>query len=305
MIISASRRTDIPAFYAEWFVERTRAGFCTVPNPFNRAQVSVISLRPEDVAAIVFWTRNPRPLFPHLDELDRRGYRYYFQYTILDYPRALEAGTPPLEAALRTFCELSARIGPERVIWRYDPIVLSPATDVAFHLARYAEIARRLHGRTRRSVISVMDWYRKIERRMQAAAEQGIPVPAGAVTSWPGFDDLMWGLAALAAAHEMEIVSCAEEIDLTRFGIAPGKCVDDELIRRLFGIEVEERKDSSQRPACGCVVSRDIGMYDSCLFGCQYCYATTSFQAARRHHAEHDPHSPSLLSHALVSEPTT
>jgi hypothetical protein len=115
----------------------------------------------------------------------------------------------------------------------------------------------------------------------------------------------MRGLAALAEARDMEIVSCAEEIDLTPYGIAPGKCVDDELIRRLFGVQVEERKDPSQRGACGCVVSRDIGMYDSCLFGCQYCYATASFQAARRHHAEHDPHSPSLLGHALPPETAT
>ena len=115
---------------------------------------------------------------------------------MLDYPRALEAGTPPLDAALRTFCELAERVGPERVIWRYDPIVLSPATDVAFHLARYAAIAERLHDRTRRSVISVMDWYRKIEKRMQAAAEEGYVTPSGNMTAWPGFGDLMRGLAA-------------------------------------------------------------------------------------------------------------
>ncbi len=122
MIISASRRTDIPAFYAEWFMQRIRAGYCTVPNPFNRGQVSTISLAPEDVDAIVFWTRFPRPLLPHLDELDRCGYRYYFQFTLLDYPRSLETHRPDVRQAVEAFRTLAERIGPERVIWRYDPI---------------------------------------------------------------------------------------------------------------------------------------------------------------------------------------
>ena len=144
MIISASRRTDIPAFYAPWFMNRMRAGYCTVPNPFNRSQVSRISLRPEDVDVIVFWTRNPRPLLPALDELDDRGYRYYFQYTLLDNPRTLDPKSPPVDAAIATFQTLAERIGPARVIWRYDPSVLSSATGADFHLERYARIAAAL-----------------------------------------------------------------------------------------------------------------------------------------------------------------
>jgi hypothetical protein len=132
MIISASRRTDIPAFYTPWFMNRIREGFCTVPNPFNRQQISRICLLPADVDVIVFWTRNPRPLITHLDELDQRGYRYYFQFTLLDYPRLIDVKMPGLAASVETFCRLSERVGPERIVWRYDPMVLSNQTGVDF-----------------------------------------------------------------------------------------------------------------------------------------------------------------------------
>lgn len=295
MIISASRRTDIPAFYTPWLMNRLRAGYCAVPNPFNRNQVARVSLAPEEVALIVFWTRNPRPLFPFLDELDDRGYRYYFQVTLMDNPRAVDVNAPPVAAALRTFQELAARVGPARVIWRYDPIVLSEATGADFHLARYARLAGALAGHTARSVVSVMDWYKKATRRLRAMAAQGVAVAEGDVTQLPDFARLMHGLAQLAGENGMEIVSCAEELDLAPYGIAPGKCVDDGYIARTFDLHVGSAKDPSQREACGCVVSRDIGMYDSCLLGCQYCYATSSFDRARENHEGHDPESPSLI----------
>jgi hypothetical protein len=160
MIISASRRTDIPAFYAEWMVNRVRAGFCTVPNPFNRHQVSCVSLRPEDVDAIVFWTRNPRPLIPRLGELDHCGLRYYFQFTILGYPRELDPKSPSVGAAVEAFKDLSGRLGPRRVIWRYDPLIFTSLTTAGFHRENYGRLAEALRGHTRRSVVSVVDIYR-------------------------------------------------------------------------------------------------------------------------------------------------
>ena len=133
MIVSASRRSDIPAFYAEWMVRRLKEGFCTITNPFNRTQVTTISLKPEYVDAIVFWTRNPRPLMPYLDELDSRGYRYYFQFTILGYPRELDPKSPAAANTAETFGELAERLGSRRVIWRYDPIIFTGITTPAFH----------------------------------------------------------------------------------------------------------------------------------------------------------------------------
>lgn len=292
MIISASRRTDIPAFYADWMARRLREGYCTVPNPFNRGQVSRVSLRPEDVDAIVFWTRHARPLVPFLEELDGRGYRYYFQYTILGYPREIDPKAPSSATAVKTFCELSERLGPNRMVWRYDPIVITRLTPPAFHRENFRRLAESLRGRTRRSVVSIVDAYRKTEIRMKNLA------PSQAEADLCGdaeFQRLMRDLAALAAANGMGIVSCAETIDLGPFGIRPGKCIDDELLAEAFGVNVSRKKDPAQREACGCVASRDIGMYDSCLFGCRYCYATKSFDRARTHFHEHDPDSPSLL----------
>jgi hypothetical protein len=295
MIISASRRTDIPAFYAEWFIKRLRAGYCTVPNPYNHRQVTRVALTPEDVDVIVFWTRNPRPLFSSLDELDNSGYRYYFQFTLLNYPRIFETSTPPLETALRAFQDLSDRVGPERMIWRYDPIIFSQHTGIQFHIETYQQIAEALHGVMGRSVISIMDLYGKIKRRIEALNREGAGVVDWNGKPGPRFDHLMRSLAEIAAQNDMQIFSCAEETDLAPYGILPGKCVDDDYIAQVFGIQVGYNKDPGQRKVCGCVVSRDIGMYESCPFGCQYCYANGSFERDRQNYQAHDPDSPSLL----------
>ena len=303
MIISASRRTDIPAFYAQWMSNRIRAGFCTVPNPFNRRQISRVSLRPEDVDVIVFWTRNPRPLMAHLGELDSRNLRYYFQFTILGYPRELDPKSPPISAAVQAFQSLSDRLGPNRVIWRYDPLIFTPLTPADFHRQNFGRLAEMLRGYTRRSVISVVDRYPKVEHRLKLLENT-----RAAVETWElqRMESLLRELVSLATGNGMEMVSCAEEIDLTPFGIRPGKCIDDQVIAGTFGIQVNSKKDPAQRPACGCLVSRDIGMYNSCLFGCQYCYATQSFERARVNFHQHDTTSPSLVGrYEVVPEPAS
>jgi hypothetical protein len=292
MIVSASRRTDIPAFYAEWMVRRLREGYCTVANPYNRDQVARISLKPEDVETIVFWTRNPRPLMPYLDELDSRGYRYYFQFTILGYPRELDPKVPPADTAVEAIRELAERLGPRRVIWRYDPVVFTGITPPAFHEENFRRLAESLKGHTRRVVVSIVDMYRKIEKRLRKL--EGSPAAMRPCDAGD-FETLMRALAGVALQNGMEIVSCAEETNLRPFGILPGKCVDDRVIAEAFGIKVLATKDPAQRKACGCVVSRDVGMYESCLFGCQYCYATKNFDQARLNFESHDPSSPSLL----------
>ncbi|NLE77441.1 MAG: DUF1848 domain-containing protein, partial [Chloroflexi bacterium] len=254
-----------------------------------------VSLQPHDVEAMVFWTRHPRHLLAHLDELDRRDYCYYFQYTLMDNPRALEPHTPPAETAIRSFRELAQHVGADRVIWRYDPIVFSNATDLEFHTAAYRRLAEALRGCTKRSVISIMDLYGKARPRLLGLAGAGIRVQAdeGAVRALTA--ELAPRLADTAAANGMEIVSCAETLDLRPFGVRPGACVDADYLARVLGVSVAAKKDPAQREACGCVSSRDIGMYDSCLFGCRYCYAVASFLRARANRLAHDPLSPSLL----------
>jgi hypothetical protein len=295
MIISASRRTDIPAFYSKWFINRIRAGYCTVPNPFNLNQISKVSLNPEDVEIIIFWTRNPQPLIPYLKELDNLGYSYYFQYTILNYPRIIDSKSPSIKAAIKTFCDLAEKVGNQRIIWRYDPIIFSELTDAQFHYDSYKHIAESIRGYTQRSVISIMDKYNKNKKRMSQLAENGAALLPDNVEEQPWFDGLMNSLVDIANRNGMEIVSCAEKLDLNAYGIRAGKCVDEDFIEQVFGKKVVNKKDPFQRKECGCVVSKDIGIYDTCLYGCQYCYATRSFELAYHRYVKHDPTSPSLI----------
>lgn len=291
MIISASRRTDIPAFYADWFINRVRAGFCAVPNPFNAKQISRIHLTPEEVEVIVFWTRNPKPILKYLDELDTRGFRYYFQFTVMANPRELDPKCPPFEESIKTFRALAERLGPSRVLWRYDPIVLSNKTPPDFHRAMFATIAESLKGYTRRAVISVLDIYKNNAARMRLLEESDLHLTPA---EGHDFANLIRSMVDIATANAMQVVSCAEEIDLRPFGVLPGKCIDDALIAQLFGLSVTHKKDRRQRKACGCVLSKDIGMYDTCPFNCAYCYATKSLAAVERNRTNHDPMSPSI-----------
>jgi hypothetical protein len=248
---------------------------------------------PEDVAAVVFWTRDPGPLLGHLDELDRRDLPSIFLFTLLDYPRTLDPGTAPLERRIDRFRRLADTIGPERVIWRYDPIYLSPATDPEFHRRTFSRLAGALAGHTNRCVISFVDVYRKMEKRLAALEGQGLqPVEPGPETIAPLIRDLV----AIAEKNGMELTSCAETRDLGHLGVEPGRCIDAEYLSRIFDRHLPHRKDPSQRKTCRCSVSKDIGMYDTCPAGCVYCYATGHPETARRRHREHDPESPSLHS---------
>lgn len=303
MIISASRRSDIPAFYSKWFMNRVRDGRCTVPNPFNRNQVASISLVPGDVDAIVFWTRNPRPLMSNLEDLDQRGFRYFFQFTVLGYPRLLDRYGPRLGESIATFIELSNRVGVDRVIWRYDPIVLTSHTDISFHLENFERIAVALRGYTNRCVISMVDIYRKSRKRLRQLEERGASVISGNSLSGDQLESLMVGINSRGMKNGMIVSSCADRLDLESFGICPGKCIDDEYLNEIFNINAPSRKDPGQRETCACVVSKDIGMYDSCLFGCQYCYATNSVERARDNFMGHDPTSPSLLGRYEADQP--
>ncbi|MCP3868000.1 MAG: DUF1848 domain-containing protein [Gammaproteobacteria bacterium] len=293
-IISASRRTDIPAYYSEWFFARLRAGFCAVPNPINPKQVSRVSLRPEEVLAILFWTRNPRPMLHRLGELDQLGYRYYFHFTLMNNPKVIDPGGPGLSASLKTFRALADRVGKERVIWRYDPLVFTGVTDADFHLNTFAGIAGALEGATSHCMVSIMDSYRKTRARLRElstiegmALQEYLPAV---------HEPLLQKMCEIAGEKGMVMTTCAETIELSHLGIHSGKCVDDQLIKGLWGVECRGRKDSSQRPACRCVESRDIGVYNTCLTGCLYCYATVNFGKAMKNYREHDVSGPCLLS---------
>lgn len=286
-VISASRRTDIPAFYAEWFLNRVRAGFCHWSNPFS-GQIYRAALTPEDVTAFVFWTRNPRPLMRHLPELDARGYRYYFHVSLTGYGRPLETHNPDPEAVIAAVRSLALHSGPEYVIWRYDPIVISTRTPPAYHRQRFAELAAQLEGSTQRCTYSFLDFYGKTRRNLSAiAAQHGDRFREPTVLER---QDLLEDLSAIAERHGMRLTSCCEEDHDQIPRVYRGSCVDLELLSRLTGQPALALKPHPTREHCGCVHSVDIGSYDTCLFGCTYCYATNSRRAAQRLHAAHDPH---------------
>jgi len=304
-VISVSRRTDVPTFYSRWFMNRIEAGVVAVPNPNNANQVSWVSLRPESVVAFVFWTKDAKPMLKHLDRLDEMGYTYYFQYTVTAFGSPLERNTPSLEASAKTFRELSRRLGKSRVVWRYDPILFTPGLDDQAQLKHIAEVAEALDGATDRLVISFLDVYRRTAANLKRClgGESVGPFP----TDWELFSS---ELGRIAARHGLHIQTCAEGTSmddgnghrvnvLQRMkdsGAVPGRCIDHLLLEELLGETVDSRKDTGQREGCGCVRSRDIGMYDSCLHGCAYCYANISDDVAtRKARADHHDDSATLL----------
>ena len=282
---------------------RIRRGFVAVPNPNNAAAPSWRSLRPEHVTAIVFWTKDARPLLPHLNELDDRGYHYYFQYTITGYPDWLEPGTPKGPEAVKAFLETrrSGRRHHVPVVWRYDPIFFLPGLDEDWHYGNFARIAATLRGATDRCVISFLDVFRKTAGNLGRACQtEGLGPIHEVVRPFPRdmkpFGD---ALAAIAGQNDMEVVTCAEAGDIVdQLGphVAAGQCIDPELLKRAGATKPPGGKDKGQREGCGCVDSREIGMYDSCQHGCVYCYATSSSTAADRNiQTSHDPESASML----------
>ena len=297
MIISASRRTDIPAFYSDWFMERIREGFFHRVNPFNSRQVSGFSLKAEDVDAICFWSKYPRPLLRHLDELDRRGLNYYFQFTLNPYDATFEPHLPTLDERIATMIELAGRIGPDRVVWRYDPVILSSATPLNWHLEWCGHLAERLRGATRRLMFSYHDRYGRGEGRLQRGLNgSGITVAdLAAPEQREARERFERGLAVIAATHAMEIYSCCEQPLHGDGGIINGACIDGPLIRRLFGITAPLPQDSNQRDRCNCVASVDMGAYNSCPFRCRYCYANFSDGMIEANGRKQLPHSAALV----------
>ena len=289
MIISASRRTDIPAFYAEWFINRVKEGYVFTKNPFNANQIKKISLTPFHVDAIVFWTRNPKPLMKYLDILDEKGFNYYFQYTITGYPRELEASTPNPHKAIETFIELSNRIGKERVIWRYDPIIFTKYTDFDEHIRLFDKISKMLEGKTKRVVISFADPYRKITKKLESIEYSDI------LDEKKKLYELAKQMSEIAMSRGIAVESCSEVIDLDFCNIKHGKCIDDKLLEEIFDINLNLDKDKNQRKECGCVQSVDIGIYNTCSHGCTYCYATYSDKTVIKNKELHDHKSPLLI----------
>ena len=285
MIISASRRTDIPNYYSDWFLNRIREGFVYVRNPVNPHQVSKISLSPELVDCIVFWTKNPEPMLGKLGKL--REYAFYFQFTLTGYGKDMEINVPhKRQKMIPVFQRLSERVGSERVVWRYDPIVFTRRYTPAYHLRAFGQIAKALRGYTDQCVISFVDVYQKNKRELQALGAYELRQEETA--------QFALELSRLASENGMVIESCTEHMDLSKYGIHPGRCIDKRRIERILGCTIAGGKDPNQREECGCMESVEIGAYNTCLNGCRYCYANVSQRAVERIREVYDPQSPLL-----------
>lgn len=295
MIISASRRTDIPAFFSDWFFKRIAAGFLLSRNPMNPNQISRISLSPDVVDCIVFWSKNPKRILDRLHLIDR--YNYYFQFTITAYGQQLEPNVPTRDEAIDIFKNLFLKIGKSRVIWRYDPIIISDKIDIKYHVDSFEYIAKRLVGKTRRCVISFLDLYKKTIRNISSVAISHITTE--------NMIDLARVLSMTAARYDIELVSCAEEINLLSYGIKHGKCIDDKLIEEVFGSALQIGKDKTQRNKCECVASVDIGAYNTCPHGCLYCYANFNPVMVKSNYVMHNPNSPLLFGEIQSSDKIT
>ncbi len=290
MIVSASRRTDIPAFYGDWFMSRIREGFVMVRNPFNPLQVSKIALSPYAVDCIVFWTKDPARFLGRLAELDRKGFHYYFLFTLTPYGREIETNLPEKEELVSTFIELSNTIGRRKVVWRYDPIVVTKELDRAYHERQFRDLVQKLAPFADSCIISFLDFYGKTRRNMRGL--DAVDIGEGAMR------DLAGAFTEICGQEGLTLQTCAEEIDLSDIGVVPGKCIDDERIAAILGRDISVRKAPGQRKACNCVESVDIGAYNSCPHLCRYCYANYSEDLVRSNLALHDPDSPFLLGRA-------
>lgn len=296
VIISASRATDIPAYYSSWFMDRLNAGYVKWKNPFN-GMYSYVSF--EKVRVFVFWTKDAYPMIPLLDEIKSRGYNYYFQYTLNNYEReGIEPGLRKLDERIDTFSRLSEKIGKEKVILRFDPLILTKTINVETLLERIEFIGRKLHGYTNKLVISFADisTYRKVRNNMKRQKIEYIDFDEDSMIKTAK------GLMEINGTLNLEIATCCESIDLSDYDIKKNKCIDDELLLRLFPEDIaltqylrKSKKDPGQRKGCRCIKSKDIGQYDTCPAGCVYCYANTSPETGRANYSKKISGSESII----------
>ena len=276
MILSVSRRTDIPAYYTDWFFEQLRTGVCHVRNPRRTDRMTNIDLTPPAIDAIVFWTRDPRPLVDRLGELHELGFeRYYFMITLTGYGPQWEPGGLPVTEAVAALKYLAKLIGPSRVAWRYDPIIITRCMDTEFHTCNFRTISEQLRGATDRVIVSLYDDYTHVRARVAAAVKASNDTLFDNHLEAAHFADMLQSMSSAAMDAGMSIQSCAESAPVFRAnGIEPGACINPVLLNKLFDLRLPKRKDSGQRPDCLCGIARDIGEFNTCPRNCAYCYAS-------------------------------
>lgn len=286
MVISASRRTDIPAYYSQWLFNRLREGYVLVRNPMNLHQIGRISLSLDVVDGIVLWTKNPVPMLGRLGELE--PYPYYVQFTLTAYGRDVEPNLPSKnDILIPAFRQLSKAVGKARVVWRYDPIFLSDHYTMEYHFRYFRVLASKLCGYTESCTVSFLDRYQNTDKNMKDLKVQA--------ETGEQQREMMERMAEIAEEYGLTLDTCAEAGDFEAYGIRHGSCIDRERLERIGGYRLSVGKDPNQRPRCRCVESIDIGAYGTCPNGCRYCYANRGYQAVLKNSRLHNPSSPLLF----------
>ncbi len=275
MIISASRRTDIPALYGDWFFHKLGQGFLHSRNPYNRKQIKRVELSPEEVTAFVFWTKNPLPFLPRLHLL--KDYPYYFQFTLNDYSQNIEREIPSLGERIDTFKKLADVAGDDQLVWRYDPLFLTSEKTVERHLESFEFIASRISGHTDQCITSILTEYGRTKRNMM---EELYAIPNELATA-----ALLNEMQRIASSHGIGLRTCCSPVE----GIEQAACIDRERIERITGDYINTKKDKNQRAGCGCLKSIDIGSYETCTNNCLYCYARISHISSLKRKEKHLP----------------
>ena len=281
MIISASRRTDIPSFYGDWFIERLKKEYILIQNPRVADRLTKIDIKRENIDCIVFWTKNSSNLIDKLDEIDRLGYRYYFEYTITGYGNDIEKNLPDLDSKIDEFIKLSKRVN-GNVNWRYDPIMVNKKYSLKHHIKTFNYISRRLRNYTDRCRISFIDNYKHMDKKFRVLSQNEM-------------EFLGRNLSKIAKRDNIKISTCCEEIDLRKYDIRSGGCIEREYIEKLIGEKIEVKKDTTQRYGCKCIKTIDIGTYNTCGNGCIYCYANYKEHSREALLKNHNPKSPTLI----------
>ena len=283
MILNTGMRTDIPAFYTEWFMNRLREGFVMVRNPYDPDQVTRYRMDPEVVDILVFCSKNPAPLLPYIDELKKFG--LYFFVTITPYGSDIEPNVPDYKEVFGTFKILSRQIGKKRTVVRYDPIFLSGKYDKDLHLGFAREMAETLEGFTDRVVISFIDLYEKTKRNL----------PGVSSVSFKDQRELSEELVKIFAPHNITVQSCFEAAELSEVGVDISGCMTQTLMEDANSLKLAPPKMNPARPGCSCLMGNDIGAYNSCPHLCRYCYANYDEKEVRKNLLLHDPSSPLLI----------
>ena len=285
MIINTGQRTDIPAFYADWFANRLKEGFVCVRNPYNPNQVSRYRLDPEVVDCIAFCTKNPAPMFPYMDLL--KNYGQYWYVTITPYAKDIEPNVPDKHKLLEDFKELSEIVGINSIGWRYDPILLSDRYTKEYHLRAFEQMAKTLKGYTNTVVISFVDLYPKVVRNFPEVRR---------VTKTDRLE-LGEAIIKIAADCGMTVKPCAEGDELAQFGADCSGCMKISDYEAAIGSRLNAPKTKGARAECACYLSCDIGAYNTCLHLCRYCYANAEPETVMRQNKMHEPSSPLLIGH--------